>query len=59
MGAAAALRKALADGPLYYAELLARLRHVECRALNAAIAALDQVSDLSRDDQGRLQLASS
>jgi 2,5-furandicarboxylate decarboxylase 1 len=54
--AAAALRDALAGGPLYYAELLARLRHVECRALNAAIGALDQSSDLTRDDQGRLRL---
>jgi 2,5-furandicarboxylate decarboxylase 1 len=56
VGAAAAVREALAGGPLYYAELLARLRHVECRALNAALGALDQAGDLTRDDQGRLLL---
>ncbi|HEY7067874.1 MAG TPA: UbiD family decarboxylase [Chloroflexota bacterium] len=55
-GAATALREALTGGPLYYAELLARLRHVECRALNTAIGALDRAGALARDDQGRLQL---
>jgi 2,5-furandicarboxylate decarboxylase 1 len=56
-GAAAALREALAAGPLYYAEVLARLRHVEYRALAAAVGALDQAGELTRDEKGRLMIS--
>ena len=55
-GAADALRTTLADGPLYYVELLARLPHVEYRALMQAVGELDQAGELTRDGQGRLHL---
>ena len=56
-GAAAALRDALAYGPLYYAEVLERLQHVEYRALATAVGALDQAGEVTRDEKGRLRLA--
>ncbi|SRR5579884_2825836 len=55
--ALAALRAVLAEGPLYYAEVLGRLRHVEYRALMQAVGALDQAGELVRDGKGRLCLA--
>jgi 2,5-furandicarboxylate decarboxylase 1 len=55
--AADALREALAGGPLYYAQVLERLRHVEYRALVTAVGMLDQAGEVTRDERGRLQLA--
>ena len=55
-GAAAALRAALADGPLYFAEILRRLPHVEYPALVEALGQMDERGEVALDKQGRLRL---
>src|SRR5207248_523210 len=55
-GAAAALRAALADGPLYFAEILRRLPHVEYPALVEALGQMDKRGEVALDKQGRLRL---
>ena len=55
-GAADALRIALVDGPLYFAEILRRLPQVEYPALVEALGQMDERGEVALDKQGRLRL---
>jgi 2,5-furandicarboxylate decarboxylase 1 len=56
-GAADAIRAELAAGPLYFAELLRRLPHVEYADITRALGQMDESGELIRDEQGRLTLS--